>query len=62
MQNYIFLFSCIVPIEKGQAILTVLLARHPLKRCKYEFLPHTMSDIEKFLLDPTVVSHCADGI
>ena len=55
-------FWGIVPIEKGQAFLPVPRVQHLIKRCKYEFLPHATSGIEKFLLDPTAVSRCADGI
>lgn len=62
MRNYTVAFLGIVPIEKGQAILPVLWVQHLIKRYKYEFLPHATSGIEKFLLDLSVVSHCADGI
>ena len=43
-------FFGIVPIKKGQAVLPVLWARHPLKRCKYEFLPHAMSALRSSCL------------
>ena len=62
VRNYTTAFFGIVPIEKGQAILPVLWVQHLIKRYKYEFLPHATSGIEKFLLDPTAVSRCADGI
>ena len=48
--------------KKGRRFLPVPWAQHLIKRYKYEFLPHPTSGIEKFLLDPTAVSHCADGI
>lgn len=56
VRNYTAVFFGIVPIEKGQAILPVLWVQHLIKRYKYEFLPHTTSGIEKFLLDPIAVS------
>ena len=56
VRNYTVAFLGIVPIEIGQAILPVLWVQHLIKRCKYEFLPHATSGIEKFLLDPTAVS------
>ena len=62
VRNYAVAFLGIVPIEKGQADLPVPWGQHLIKRCKYEFLPHAMPGIEKFLLDPTAVSRCADGI
>ena len=43
VRNYTAAFLGIVPIEKGQAVLPILWARHPLKRYKYEFLPHAIS-------------------
>ena len=42
VRNYTAVFFGIVPIEKGQAFLPVLLVWHPLKRYKYEFSPHTI--------------------
>ena len=56
VRNYTAAFLDIVPIEKGQTFLPVPRAQHLIKRCKYEFLPHAPSGIEKFLLDPTAVS------
>lgn len=62
VRNYTAAFLDIVPIEKGQAFLPVPRVQYLIKRCKYEFLPHATSGIEKFLLDPIAVSRCADGI
>ena len=50
MRNYTTAFFGIVPIEKRQAILPVLWVQHLIKRCKYEFLPHTMSALKGFFL------------
>ena len=47
VRNYTTVFFGIVPIEKGQAILPVLLVQHLIKRCKYEFLPHTILTNER---------------
>ena len=46
-RNYTAAFLGIVPIEKGQAILPVLWAQHLIKRCKYEFLTHTILTNER---------------
>lgn len=45
--NYTAAFFGIVPIEKEQAILPVFWIRNLIKRCKYEFLTHTILTNER---------------
>ena len=47
VRNYTTAFFCIVPIEKGQAILPVPWVQHLIKRCKYEFSTHAILTNER---------------
>ena len=47
MRNYTAAFLGIVPVEKGQAILSVPRVQYLIKRNKYEFLPHTILTNER---------------